>query len=689
MRALARKLRAWKFAATEAPGRSVPKQLCSVTGTVVGAVRVLSCTLVHDPRRALHLVERSYRVLQRNGLPALLSTIRRYLAAQPTSALEGSEEYQQWVAAYDTLNQQDEAAIAKMMGQLRVRPLVTVITAVPEPAGATVDGLLATLISQLYPDWELCLTACGGTALEETAAAIQRAGNDSRIRLVPQAVAEPAAALNAALESASGDYCAILESWDRLAPHALFLVAHRLNAEPVCDLLYGDHDRLDERGVRTRPCFKPDYSPHLLGCTNYIGPFSVVRTALLRELGGWRAESQPAQHYDLLLRITESGPAVGHIPHVLCHLGAPDGAAGQPSLDMTALSAAEALALECHLGRVGLGQWTVGANGNGIYRIVPSVEEDWPKVSVIIPTRDNGKVLRTCVTSLLEITDYPNLEILVVDNGSQDPATRDYLRQLGEQDIRVLEYEQPFNFSAINNFATEHATGELLCLLNDDTEVVSRGWLREMAGYAVRPEVGAVGAMLLYADGTVQHAGVVLGIGGVAGHVFRGMAPHSEAAFGSLDAVRNFSAVTAACLVLRRSVYWEVGGLDEDLAVIFNDVDFCLRIRDKGYRIVWTPHAVLRHYESQSRNQDVTPASAGRLWDEALAMHARWGAALEMDPFYNPNLTLLRITAGLAFPPRWSCPWNRTGTVAHFAQPGETSRLRGQSGQGKRLARFR
>jgi GT2 family glycosyltransferase len=644
-------------------------RLHSATYALGKALRALSCAPVkaHHRRLAVRLVRKSFQVLRQHGSRALLDAIRRYLAAIPRDACDGSTNYRLWVERYDTMTPQDEAAISDMIEHLAVRPLLSVIVAVPTAEEPTVDALLSTLESQLYPDWELCLATYGGAEPEAESCSLGGAADKPRFKLVPQIANGPAEALNAALACADGDYCIVLEPSDRLARHALFMAAYWLNAERQCDLAYSDHDWLDEQGARSLPSFKPDYSPDLLRCTNYIGAFPIIRSEFLREVGGWQADAQPAHIYDLLLRLAEYGPTVCHIPHVLCHVSIQDAAPHMACPDAQTVVAAESRALERHLMRIGLQDWSVAAQGNGTHRIVPGAETGLPKVSVVIPTRDNVRVLRTCITSLLERTDYPDLEILVVDNGSQDLATRDYLRQLGSSGIRVLEYDHPFNFSAINNFAVQQATGELLCLLNDDTETISSGWLREMAGYAMQQEIGAVGAKLLYPDGLVQHAGVILGFNGVAGHIFRGMTADAWTPFGTLDVVRNFSAVTAACLVLRKAVYGAMGGLDEEFAVGFNDVDLCLRIRSQGYRIVWTPHAVLRHFESSSRGPVSAPDLAVAFDGEVVAMRARWEAALQADPYYNPNLTLARLTAGLAFPPRGSYPWNRNGAAKHTA----------------------
>lgn len=562
----------------------------------------------------------------------------------------GRRDYATWVRLYDTLHARDRAAIAAHIGLLAERPVFSLILRVNEAASP--GDLRATLDSvseQIYPDWELLLVTAGAGA-NVRAMLGGHAARDKRVKLVTE-LPDTAAASNAAVSEANGRFLAAIEAGDRLRPHTLYLLALECEADPDVALIYADEDVADGAGrARRDPKFKPDWSAELLSAPDLLGGIVAIRRSAVVAAGAYRDGSRLAG-YDLLLRVAETiDPlSVRHVPRVLYHRKAETNAVPGELLRRI---------LGEHVAR--LGEAAEVQITAGFTRIAYSVA-DPPLVSVIVPTRDHAALLRRCVAGLLDATDYPRIEVLIVDNDSMDPATHRVLRGLAEDSrVRVLPYPHPFNYAAMNNYAVPQARGEVVALLNNDIAIRHPGWLREMVAHALRPDVGAVGAKLFYADGTIQHAGVVTGMTGIAGHPFRHCAGQADGPHARLKRVQAVSCVTAACMVLRRAVYEAAGGLDEvNLPVSYNDVDFCLRLRARGYRIVWTPHAELDHLESVTRGRDDNPENIERAEREYDYMLRRWGAVLGRDPFYSPNLTLSAEDCGLAFPPRIDAPWRR------------------------------
>jgi GT2 family glycosyltransferase len=377
-------------------------------------------------------------------------------------------------------------------------------------------------------------------------------------------------------------------------------------------------------------------------------------------VGGFRAGHEGAQDWDLVLRLSEQVPPahIRHIPHVLYHWRAIPGSTAKAAGEKQYIKQAQLETLRAHFCRTGRAAEVIPA-AEVHWRVKYPLPQPSPPTTLIIPTRNSFDLLHRCVESIYRKTRYPNFELLIVDNQTDDPQTLEYMDWLAkERKVTVLRYDAPFNYSAINNFAVRHARGEVIGLINNDIEAISPEWLEEMVTHALRPEIGAVGALLYYPNDTIQHAGVVVGLGGVAGHIYL----HSPRGYvgqqGRAVLIQNYSAVTAACLVIRRAVFEEVGGLDEvNFSIAFNDVDLCLRIREKGYRNLWTPYAELYHWESASRGYENTQEKQVRFKREMAALQQRWGAALLHDPAYNPNLTLERGDCTLAFPPRTKRPW--------------------------------
>jgi GT2 family glycosyltransferase len=406
---------------------------------------------------------------------------------------------------------------------------------------------------------------------------------------------------------------------------------------------------------------KPDWNPDLFLSQNYISHLSVIKASLVKEVGCLRKGVEGSQDYDLLLRciprITDR--EIIHIPKILYHWRATETstACSDTAKDYTTASGVKAL--QDYVQSTGLGSGVSPGILPNTYIITYAIPSSAPLVSIIIPTRDNAKILMNCISSIIEKTTYKNYEIIILNNQSVETETLAYLQSLSENPaIRILSYDYPFNYSSINNYGVRHANGSVLCLLNDDTEIISPDWLTVMVSHSLRPSIGCVGAKLLYTNGQIQHGGVVLGIGGVAGHAHKYAERYEYGYFGRLFLTQNYSAVTGACLVVKKSIYEELGGLNEkDLPIAFNDVDFCLRVRDSGYRNVWTPLAELFHHESISRGFDDSPTEQKRAAREVSYMKENWEEILTCDPAYNPNLSLTREDFSLAFPPDSEESW--------------------------------
>jgi GT2 family glycosyltransferase len=531
--------------------------------------------------------------------------------------LRGSNrEYQAW------LRHADRAAASDPPDD---GPLISVIMPVFRPDPQHLRDAVRSVRAQRYGRWELCVCDDGSGQSELTCWLEELSAAEPRVRWTALAANRGiAAATNTALRLARGEYVAFLDQDDLLAPDALAEVARALAREPA-DLLYTDEDRLDEHGYRVEPLFKPDWSPDLLLSRMYLGHLCVYRRAFLERIGPCRPEFDGTQDYELALRAAAQAARIAHVPRVLYHwrLG---GHSANPAVNRIC-HARGRRAIEEALQRQGAaGEVTDGPHGCAYH--VRYRHERWPLVSILIPTRDNLPLVRRCLSSIRRRTDYPCYEVLLIDNGSRDPRTRAYLRAAR---ARVLRLDLPFNHSRLNNLAVPHARGELLLLLNDDTEVITPDWLTALAEQALRPEVGAAGAWLFHPDGRTQHAGIIVGLGPVATPLHSGIT-RDGLDRGTVRLIRTVSAITGACLMIRREVYREIGGLDEDeLPTSFNDVDLCLRLRKAGYRIVCTPLAQLYHHESASR----TISDEQRF---VRIMHERWGDELARDPYWNPNL---------------------------------------------------
>ncbi|MBM3549885.1 MAG: glycosyltransferase family 2 protein [Alphaproteobacteria bacterium] len=618
--------------------------------------------------RELGQTELGARLLwrQRERFPRALSYLFRHgfraTVARATEAYgeQTADLYHRWIESYDDLTAADRAAIAAHIETLRDPPLISVVVPVYNTDERHLRSMLDSVIAQLYPKWELCIADDASPAPHVRRVLEEYAARDTRVKLVfREKNGHISAASNSALELASGSHVALLDHDDLLSEHALYIAAVAIGDHPDADAFYSDEDKINDAGRRTEPYFKPDFGIDLLFGQNFVSHLGVYRLQAIKDVGGFRLGFEGSQDYDLMLRILArtKGPVV-HMPWVLYHWRLFPGAGTFSSTQVEKASDAGRRAIEAYLESKGV-KAEVQPWVHAYHRTVRADPAVWPKVSAIVPTRDLLPVLKTCVEGVLERTDYDNIELVIANNDSKEAETLAYFDKLrGDPRVRIFDYPGPFNYSAINNAAIRSSTGEIVLLLNNDIEVIDRHWLKEMVKHALRPEIGAVGAKLLYPDNTLQHGGVVLGLNGVAGHLHAGVPADSPGYFGWLKLARDVSASTAACLALRRSVFDEVGGLDEvNLKVAFNDVDLCLKVTEKGYRILWTPEATLYHWESKSRGNDLSSQHFARFQAEVAHMRERWGPRLDRDPFHNPNLSLSTAHPVMAFPPRREIPW--------------------------------
>jgi glycosyltransferase involved in cell wall biosynthesis/SAM-dependent methyltransferase len=584
------------------------------------------------------------------------------IAANKAVEINIDSIYPEWIRLYDTLSVQDQHDIHRHVVQLACNPLISIVLPVYNTPEQWLRQAIESVRNQLYPHWELCIADDASTEPHVRTMLEEYRQADSRIKVVyREKNGHISNASNSALDLATGEFIALLDHDDELTLHALYMVAVEHNQHPDADIIYSDEDKIDADGKRFHPLFKPDWNPDLFFSQNYISHLGVYRTTLVRAIGGFREGYEGSQDYDLCIRCVEhtSAERIRHIPWVLYHWRAIAGSTAISVKEKAYAESAGVRALTDHFAKVSPAAEVRTATWPTTYQVDYPLPAELPLVSLIIPTRDDVEVLRRCVESICRRTSYQRYELIIVDNQSRDPKTLAYLEKLQQAGTaRVLRFERPFNYSAINNFAVNEAKGSLIGLLNNDVEVVSKDWLEAMVRQALRPEIGAVGAKLYYPNGKVQHGGVILGMRGIAGHAHCGVPKTEIGYWGRLVLPQNFSAVTAACLVVRRDLYLAVGGMDEEnLPVGYNDVDFCLRLQQSGYRNVWTPFAELYHHESYSRGYDETQEKQQRLQCESDYMLKRWGDILYNDPAYNPNLTLEWTDFSLACPPRVSKPW--------------------------------
>jgi GT2 family glycosyltransferase len=598
----------------------------STSSTWRPAIRAAARRLLvgRTPRQIVRTLKTALHRARRDGLGAVLQQIRN----APNNDAD-YDAYQRWVAR-NTPAPDELARMAEAARTLPYRPRISVVTPVYNTDPAYLRACIESVRAQVYPDWELCLCD-DASPREDTRAVLREYAGDPRIKVrFLDRNSQISTASNAALELATGDFVALLDHDDELTPDALFQVASFLNQERDTDMVYSDEDKLDTAG-RCDPYFKPGWSPEHFLCTMYTCHLMVVRRSLLMELGGFRVGYEGAQDYDLVLRLMERTDRIRHIPLILYHWRKIEGSAASANEAKPWALDSGRKALEDHVRRNSVTAEVLQGAAPGLFRIKRGVTGN-PLVSILIPTRGSGDHLARCLAGLAEHTSYSNLEVIVA---TDKPLGPDALQVLSSLRSRVIDYRAPggFNFAHKINTAARDAAGDHLLLLNDDVEPRDSGWLAAMLEYSQQEAIGAVGARLTYPDGRLQHVGILLGIRGIAAHAFHQHAAETVGYASSAVRPGNFSAVSAACMMTRRAVFEQAGGFDEAFPIDFNDVDYCLRIRQAGYRVVYTPYAQLLHHESASIGNRMQDAAG------AAEMRRRWGTVIEADPYYNRNLT--------------------------------------------------
>lgn len=596
----------------------------------------------------LHFLEHGFKEgrVTRGVPPKLRSArvvqIRNYIRKKKQQ--RQSFTYLDWV---NTIEPKLWSANNSSLPKLLYSPKISICMATYNTKPRFLEEALDSVLSQSYDNWELCIADDCSTNKTVRKILAAYSLRDNRVKVTYRNTnGHIATAMNTAIQMAQGEYVAFLDHDDLLVPQALFEIAVALNNKREIDFLYSDEDIIDEGGKRIAPHFKSGWNPELLKCHNYITHLSVIRRELLNTLGNMRAAYNGAQDYDLMLRIERTVPEtrICHIPLVLYHWRAHSDSTAAGAANKNYATTAGQAALEQWVLDSGLSATVEDSGRANFYRVNYHLSSE-PRVAIIIPSRDMLELLQPCVESLLTKTAYQNYHIYIVDNQSEELATKEWLESIAmHKHVSVLGYDKPFNYSKLHNQIiadiNQQASPELICLLNNDTKVISPKWLTEMASVAMQEGNGCVGAKLLYPDNTVQHAGVILGLGGYAAHAHRGIAAQSAGYFNRACLRQNLSAVTAACMVVKNSIYQDLGGMDEAFEVAYNDVDFCLRVMAAGHKNVFTPHAQLIHYESKSRGQDSqSPEKVKRFNLEKERLLNKWQKIIEDDPYYNPNLT--------------------------------------------------
>lgn len=551
---------------------------------------------------------------------------------------EREVEYQEW---YEK-NKPSEEELARQRKKKWKDPVViSVLVPAYRTPEVFLKQMMESVLLQTYPYLELCIADGSGTddSVEKVVKEYQK--KDPRVRYRRLEKNEGIAGnTNAAIEMASGDYLALFDHDDLLSPNALFEVAFAIEKEKA-DVIYTDEDKVtSDLKEHFQPHFKPDFNPDLLCANNYICHLFVVKRSLALKLGGQDPAYDGAQDYDFIFRCTENAEKIVHVAKILYHWRVHQAStADNPSSKLYAFDAGKR-AIEAHLARIGAKAEVSHTKDLGFYRVKYQVQGN-PLVSIVIPNKDEKETLKKCLESIWQKTSYSNYEIILVENNSTTQEIRDYYKELdGKERVRVVYWDKEFNYSAINNFGISYAKGEYILCLNNDITVISPDWLEELLANCQRPEVGIVGARLYYPDNTIQHAGIVLGMGGCAGSLFVGLSRSRGGYLHKAALQQDLSAVTAACFMVKKEVFEKAGGFEEKLAVAFNDVDFCLKVRHAGYLVVYNPYAELYHHESKTRGYENTEAKKRRFQEEIEYMRCHWMPDILRDPYYNENLSL-------------------------------------------------
>ena len=524
-------------------------------------------------------------------------------------------------------------------------PKFSVVVPLYHTPAKFLKDLVRSMMYQSYANWELCLVNAYPEDVHLTSLLENWAMRDKRIRVIRlEKNLGIAQNTNAGIEASTGEFIAFLDHDDFLEPDALFCYVDALNKDKTIDVFYSDEDKTDEYAAHYfYPHFKSDFNIDLLHANNYMCHFLAVRKSIVDTVGGLNEKFDGAQDYDFVLRLTENTKKIYHCPRILYHWRCSNqSTAASQGNKMYAIHAGKA-ALNAHYKRIGWNARAQEGAVDGWYQTKFTLKEE-PLVSILIPNKDHTDDLDVCLNSFFERADYQNYEFIIIENNSVLPETFAYYEKIEKEhdNVKVVYWEAGFNYSAINNFGFKFAKGDYIMLLNNDVELITPDIFQSMLGFCMRPEVGIVGAKLLYNDHTVQHAGVLVGAGGLADHVFKGIHEDDPGYMGRAISSQDVSAVTAACLLVKRSVYEEVGGLEEEFQVAFNDVDFCLKVRKAGYLIVYDADVKLFHYESKSRGMEDTTDRFIRFGNEMMLLNSKWDIlSTFVDPYYNPNLSYL------------------------------------------------
>ena len=585
--------------------------------------------------------EKKKRLLKKGINYARTHGVKKAIRRVKLELKPGSIDYAEWITRHENIDLKSQQEQSK---KFDYRPLISIAMPVYNVEIKWLEECIDSVINQTYDNWELCISDDASTdpKIKKCLEAYEK--KEPRIKVVfRKENGHISLATNSALEIATGEFIALLDNDDELPPHALFEVVKVLNERPELDVIYSDEDKIDAEGNRFDPHFKADWSPDTLMGNNYISHLSVYRSSIVKSLGGFRKGYEGSQDYDLVLRVTEQIPEdhIYHIDKVLYHWRTIPGSTASSGEAKSYIYDSGVKALTDALNRRGIKGTVRPGLISGFYEVTYEVLQE-ELVSVIIPTKNGYDDLKLCVDSIIEKTSYPNYEIIIADNGSTDPKMQElfaeYKKQLNERFIVEL-IDIPFNYSRINNLAAEKASGKYLLFLNNDTEVIEPNWMTTMVSYAQFDRIGCVGAKLYYPDDTTQHAGVLVGIGGVAGHALNNYDRTHCGYFGRLVIDVNYLAVTAACMMVKAADFKAVNGFDETLEVAFNDVDLCLKIYELGRYNVYAHQVELYHFESKSRGYEDTPEKQKRFAGEIKKMQDKWPAYIAHDPFYNDNLT--------------------------------------------------
>jgi len=563
-----------------------------------------------------------------------------------------NQQYQIWLKKHTPTKEELERQ-RKLSKKFKYRPKISIITPVYNPDEKWLRACVESVLNQTYNNWELCLADDASTKPHVRKVLEEYRKKDKRIKVVYRKKnGHICRASNSALKLATGEFVALLDHDDEITPHALYEVVELLNKHKDADFIYSDEDKLELDGTRVEPFFKPDWSPDMFLSSNYLCHLSVIKKKLVDRVGGFRPGHEGSQDYDLFLRATEKTDKIYHIPDILYSWRKVSGSTAAVYEVKEYANKASLKALSDAIKRRKLKATIESGLVPGTFRVKYKIIGN-PLVSIIIPTKDKVNYLKKCIKSLLEKTDYQNYEVLIVDTGSKERETSNYYKKLkSNPKVRILRWKKPFNFAAVNNSAVKKAKGKYVLFLNNDTEVIIPEWLSAMLEHAQRKKAGAVGAKLLYPTDQIQHAGIVLGIKGgpiekgVAGHAYKMFSdeePGRLPLFNGKDTIRDCSAVTAACMMIKKKIFEGIDGFDDQLKIAFNDVDLCLRLMKKGYLNVYTPYAKFYHHESISVGRpDRGTRNVVEFQKEIEMMLKKWGDLLQNDPYYNPNLTLDR-----------------------------------------------